>query len=300
MSYTGKSQLNFITFNQDCISMIRLLFSTALVLLSFSGHAKKEPKTILFIGNSLTYFNDMPQTLQKMFEEQNDNYVVDQRTPPGESLAGHVSHVSIGTDVTRRANPGETPTTIERLLSKKWDIVVLQEGTVQCLVPESRRYCFMPAVKMLDSIVRSRGGKTVLYQAYPLQPYPKQYCYPAIAIKMNMPVKKNVSLNQTCCSREYQGYEDEYSTIDSVYKAAARMGNIGLARVGYAFKMCRQKHPEIQLYADDDHPSPQGSLLMACVFYKYFTHKKTVQIQYNAEVKEEEAFKIKELVDEMP
>jgi hypothetical protein len=36
---------------------------------------------------------------------------------------------------------------------------------------------------------------------------------------------------------------------------------------GEAFELCQKRHPEINLYADDRHPSQAGTYLAACVFY---------------------------------
>jgi len=40
-----------------------------------------------------------------------------------------------------------------------------------------------------------------------------------------------------------------------------------LAPAGEAWQLARQTHPEINLYADDRHPSTAGTYLAACVFY---------------------------------
>lgn len=50
-------------------------------------------KSILFVGNSLTYYNDMPQILQKMFEEQKHKIKVEQSTYTGINLSEHVREV---------------------------------------------------------------------------------------------------------------------------------------------------------------------------------------------------------------
>lgn len=42
-----------------------------------------EVLNVLFIGNSLTYFHDMPQTLQMMLDETHPNIEIDQSTFPG-------------------------------------------------------------------------------------------------------------------------------------------------------------------------------------------------------------------------
>lgn len=62
-----------------------------------------EKINVLFIGNSLTYFHDMPQTVQKMLNETDPNIKVEQSTFPGQSLPGHLSDI-----ITSRTESGIT------------------------------------------------------------------------------------------------------------------------------------------------------------------------------------------------
>jgi hypothetical protein len=81
-----------------------------------------EELNVLFIGNSLTYFYDMPQTLQMMLNETNPNIKIDQSTNPGQSLSGHLSDIITSRTEngisTRKKEEGEQTET-EKKLAKK-------------------------------------------------------------------------------------------------------------------------------------------------------------------------------------
>ena len=72
-----------------------------------------EKINVLFIGNSLTYFHDMPQTVQKMLNETDPNIKVEQSTFPGQSLPGHLSDIITSRTesgiTTRKKEKGEKP-----------------------------------------------------------------------------------------------------------------------------------------------------------------------------------------------
>ena len=120
----------------------------------------KRIKNVLFVGNSLTYYNEMPKTLQSIIDDQDVRMNVQQITFPGYFLSQHL----------------KDSLTISRINSQDWDYVVLQEATVRVLIPEIREYNFYPAVHKLDSIIKIKNGTTVLYQSYAISIYPKQYC----------------------------------------------------------------------------------------------------------------------------
>jgi hypothetical protein len=62
-----------------------------LIFLFLSVFFSAQEKKILFIGNSLAYYFDMPQMLEKMFNENNTvNYKIAQITLPGIQLEHHV------------------------------------------------------------------------------------------------------------------------------------------------------------------------------------------------------------------
>ena len=72
---------------------------------------ENESLEILFIGNSYTYYNDLPDMLSKISSSFGDSIFYDQHTPGGYSLYAH----------------SQDQLTIDKINQQNWDYVVLQD-----------------------------------------------------------------------------------------------------------------------------------------------------------------------------
>jgi len=263
-----------------------------------------QEKKVLFVGNSLTYYNDMPQTLQKMIDEKGIKIKIEQETPPGYNLVSHAKFRENGGNAVR-IDKDEAAPTVQRILSRNWDIVILQEAPIEILIPDKRYYCAEPALKYLDSIIKSKHATTIIYQNYALPKYPVKYCSqngPHNIIFRQMafdPQQQMVIQGDSACSDSFQNSEQEFTLLRDQYNKLAGMIHADLAEVGHYFELCKKHHPEIQLYdsADDSHPSREGSYLIACVFFHSLTKEQAHTVTYNAGIDKDTAKKLQELVD---
>ena len=99
---------------------------------------------ILMLGNSFTYFNDMPQILAHLLGCE------------------VVAHTRGGAYLAEQLNP-ETEMgakTLKALREEKWDYVVLQE---QSNAPALRREAFQKSAAALCELIRENGAKPVFY-----------------------------------------------------------------------------------------------------------------------------------------
>lgn len=105
------------------MKIIILIFIT-LILSNYKSQNKNTENEInvLFIGNSMTYFHNMPQTLQEMLNETNSNIKIDQSTFPGMPLNGHLLEIITSNTEneisTRKKNDGEKTETEKKLQRK--------------------------------------------------------------------------------------------------------------------------------------------------------------------------------------
>ena len=105
--------------------------------------------SVLFIGNSHTYLNYMPQMLVALAsaEDRGFELAADQCTGEGASLAWHWNH----------------PQSRDAIARKPWDYVVLQERSGGPLEePDS----FMQHADLLDAAIKKQGAQTVLYMTW--------------------------------------------------------------------------------------------------------------------------------------
>ncbi len=126
-------------------------FVSAVLLLGLSAgcsrHQAGPKKSILFIGNSYTYVNDLPQTLVKLADSGGYEIVTGMSAPGGWTLRQHDT-----------AEPA-----LNKLKERQWDFVVLQEQSVVPAVENSRNNEMYPAVRSLNEKIKQAGASPILY-----------------------------------------------------------------------------------------------------------------------------------------
>ncbi len=200
----------------------------SLLLLGSSVFAQNKQETdILFVGNSFTYFWNMPQMLEAMAESQGLNIKTTQSTVGGSTLEEHF-------------NQKKNTQTIKLLDSVKYDYVVLQDHSLATI---DNPKDFDEYSKKLSELIRKKGAKPVLYMTwgYHSNPLLQEIITPAYN---NMAKELSSKVNPVCPIIMY----------------------------------ARQMRPDLKMYFDDKHPSPEGSYLIALVFYKAFTGKSVLDI----------------------
>src|SRR6185503_5840433 len=81
----------YCIFYRQFENMIRRTFTIVLFIIFNTGVVHAKTSKVLFVGNSLTYSNNMLETLKEMIGEQSLNIQIDNSTPGGFSLADHVN-----------------------------------------------------------------------------------------------------------------------------------------------------------------------------------------------------------------
>ena len=248
---------------------------------------------VLFIGNSLTYFHEMPQTVQKMVNETNPNIKIEQITFPGKSLSNHLSDIITSKTEngisTRKKEEHEKTQTEIKIAEKKWDVIILQTGTVNVLIPEYRELKINTAISEIKKMVSNPNCKFILFQTWSSKNnYPKQYCYPSSVIDKSIEKDK-------CCSPVFESLEEETKLINESYKLVAGENHLIESNNGDNYFEVRTKYPEIELYEDESHPNENGAFLNACIFYQMLTGNRASDLIYNGEIEPEIAKKLKKI-----
>jgi hypothetical protein len=106
-------------------------------------------KAVLFIGNSLTYYNDLPILVQGIADAAGgDSLIIDMVARPDMALVDHW-------------NAGAAQ---HAIASRHWDYVVLQQGPSSTDV---NRDSLRTLTKMFAPLITGAGGKAVLFSAWP-------------------------------------------------------------------------------------------------------------------------------------
>lgn len=118
--------------------------------------APAKPLRLLFIGNSLTFWTDIPGRLAKLARGMGKDVVIDSAAFPAYSLEDHW-------------NDGRATAAIRK---GGWDIVILQQGTSahdegrEQLLQYSRKYA---------ALIREAGAKPAIYMVWPLVDRPRDF-----------------------------------------------------------------------------------------------------------------------------
>ena len=190
----------------------------------------EEVRDVLFIGNSYTYYNNLPAVLEAIAAAL-----------PGPRLRTQ-SHLHGGYSLARHLEDGhlvpifESPPTPD----ESWEAVVLQEqsrlGTAYADSATGTLGDFGPfhsAVRSLDAKVDALGAEPVLYMTWAKKRFPGQT----------------------------EGLARAYDDIGRELEAP-------VAPVGVAWGRVRAERPDLELFdPDGSHPSSAGTYLAACVLY---------------------------------
>lgn len=261
--------------------MKKLLFLLFILLVSFKPKPilKDDKINVLFIGNSLTYYHDMPKMLQSMLNETDSNFNIEQSTFPGMTLDSHMESIitknSGDTTHSRKKEIGEISLTEKILASKKWDIIVLQEGGGFQYFPEVVKNVISPTITKIKKLVSNKECKYIMFNLWPVKgKYPReQKCVPKYYFYSDVVIYGDDSKNERTCSQEIVNLEQDIKVINESYNSIKKENNFSISNHTNLHYLVKTKYPEIELYDDDYHPSESGSFLNACVFYKLFTNR---------------------------
>ena len=172
------------------------------------------PRThVLFVGNSMTYYNDLPGLVQQLSAREARPVQFDAVTAPFMSLQYHWWR-------------GSAKGLLEH---DRWDYVVLQDFSRKPATdPEGSAKYF----ELFDAEAQKAGARTVIFQNW---------------------------------TRE--GHADEYDALAATYREVQHQTHASIAPIGLAWRLCAREHPEIELLADDRHPTDAGTYLTGCVLY---------------------------------
>lgn len=200
---------------------------------------------VLFIGNSHTYFNQGIHFHLKRYVQQSSlaiEPIIEESTFGGHSLGNHL----------------ETTATIDKLKSKNWDIVVLQENSA---VARDEQEIVVEHIKRFNDLIIIQGSETYLFMTW-----------------------------------AYLEQPGMYFDIKNTYNEAVRAIRGKLVPVGTAFRTyLNDTNSDILYDGDGFHPSLEGTFLAATMFYIEIFNQDPRSNPYTAGLSDEMADSLKEL-----
>lgn len=201
----------------------------------FSSLALTQTVRACFLGNSYTYYNDMPGIISNLADADGFTLIKDQNTPGGYTLQGHSTN----------------GTSLNVINSNQWDFVVLQDQSQLPSFPHNQVVSdvYPYAANLCDSIRSANACTTPLFfNTWGRRDGDSQWDSINTFDKMN-------------------------ERLFSAYGYMAEVNSAMRSPVGVAFDHIHNDGAAVvtfnSLYASDgSHPSIYGSYLTACLFYE--------------------------------
>ena len=207
------------------IQLIFVFLATSFAVFS------QQTRKVLFLGNSYTQVNNLPQIVSDLASNTGDILIYDSNLIGGYTLQNHFASII----------------SKNKILSDNWDYIVLQEQsqTPAFEVPSA----FMNGFSNLKTFITQNKpcAQITSFMTWGYENGDTQNCaaFPPVCTYLGM----------------HTLLRDRYMAMSDLYESE-------VTPVGVVWKYIRDNHPTINLYqADGSHPSLAGSYLAACCFY---------------------------------
>ncbi len=143
---------NFDMKKRRVFIIFGMLFLLCFFFLPLSRAQAKDQESVkvLFIGNSYTFFNSMPQMFVRIARQKGYQVDIDLIAPGGWTLSKHSANQA----------------TLSKIKQTRWDYVVLQEQSIIPSVSSYRMKNMYPAARKLDRMIRRSGAKTIFFMTW--------------------------------------------------------------------------------------------------------------------------------------
>ena len=199
-----------------------------------SQNTSLDSARVLFIGNSYTGVNNLPQLFSDVSSSAGKYVYVDSNTPGGYTFQMQ------STDATTTA----------KIMQGGWDYVVLQAQSQEPSFPDGQFFSdTYPYALTLNNLIKTYNpcAKTVFYMTWG---------------RKNGDAGNCASFPSLCT---YQGMD---SLLHLRYCLMADSAHALVSPVGAAWHKVRDNNPLLELYqSDESHPTVAGSYIAACSFF---------------------------------
>lgn len=188
------------------------------------------PMKILFIGNSYTHYNNMPELFEKLAKSKKIKINVLMNAKSNHTFKMHC----------------QRPEMFEAIKAEKWDYIVLQGFSRELMYDKSIiDTATIPYFKrIVDSIYSNHSCTNVLL--YMTWGYKNGFAY-----------DNNVLT-----------YDEMSNDVHRGYNYLSELFQLSIVPIGEVWRTFRKNNPDIELYQEDgQHPNVTGSYLIASGFY---------------------------------
>lgn len=240
------------------------IFTSLTFLISYFSWAQ-ETKSVLFIGNSYTASNNLPEMIKLMAQSTGDDLIYDSYLAGGSRFLNHANN----------------PDVLNKINSQDWDFVVLQGQSQETAFPQAMLdvEIYPPVQSLVNDIRNNNSCSRVLF-------------YMTWGRKNGDPL--NCPHAPWFCT-----YETMDNAIYNTYMDLAETHEAEVSPVGALWRNMNDNNYNIDFFSSDEsHPSLAGSYAAALAFYTMIFDKDPRAINWNSSIDNQTAQSMKEATKE--
>ena len=207
--------------------------------------------SVLFIGNSYTSYNNLPQLVQSLSTSAGKTLNIDSNMPGGYSMSSHLNDA----------------TTFSKISQGNWDYVILQEQSQIPTIEFYRDNDMYPAMTDLKALIEQYNpcAKIITYMTWGRR-YGGQQCDPS----------------GTHCSPVFTNFNQMQDSLTSAYLEISEQLNIQCAPVGVTWQNILNDTTLVLHSGDNSHPNIDGSYVAALSIFSSIWKQGTSGLTYTA------------------
>jgi hypothetical protein len=222
-----------------------------LAVISIKNIAAQDTLSVLFIGNSYTSANNLPQLVQNLSTSAGKTLNIESNMPGGFPLSSHLNDA----------------TTFSKISQGNWDYVILQEQSQIPTIDYYRYNDMYPAMTDLKSVIEQYNpcAKIITYMTWGRR-FGGQQCDPS----------------GTYCSPLFANFNHMQDSLTSAYLEISEQLNIQCAPVGVTWQNILNDTTLVLHSGDNSHPNIDGSYVAALTIFSSLWKQGTSGLTYTA------------------
>lgn len=198
--------------------------------------AAQDTMSVLFLGNSYTSYNNLPELVQQLSTSAGKTLIIDSNMPGGMTISGHLNDA----------------TTYTKISQGTWDFVVIQEQSQIPTIDFFRYNDMYPALTDMKGLIEQFNSctKVMTYMTWGRR-YGGQQCDPS----------------NTYCSPEFTDFNHMQDSLTSAYTQISEQLNIQCAPVGVTWQNILNDTTLVLHSPDNSHPNSDGSYVAALTIF---------------------------------
>jgi hypothetical protein len=222
-----------------------------LTVISINNLLAQDTLRVLFLGNSYTSYNNLPQLVQSLSGSAGKTLIIDSNMPGGYPISSHLNDA----------------TTFSKISQGNWDYVVIQEQSQIPTIDYYRYNDMYPALTDIKALVEQYNpcAKIITYMTWGRR-FGGMQCDP----------------NNTYCSPNFVNFNHMQDSLTSAYLEISEQLNIQCATVGVVWQNILNDTNLVLHSGDNSHPNIDGSYVAALTIFSNIWKLPTTGLSFNA------------------